>query len=166
MHLFFERTNRRAPVRETEGSCVFKAPVFITPGRRGVAFAHAPNVAKEGLILVHSSSTNDLQIVSERKQRRPQASKEQSDRPGQSFGITGTEARRRVMPRSFLVKSKKAHSYHQPRTFEDDYSRLDTILAQICAGMSDLFRVFSCSGEINSRCCDGYFLCHICTSSM
>ncbi|KAF6721988.1 Ecotropic viral integration site 5 protein [Oryzias melastigma] len=37
------------------------------------------------------------------------------------------------MPRSFLVKSKKAHSYHQPRNCEDDYSRLDTILAQICA---------------------------------
>ncbi|XP_069560056.1 growth factor independent 1A transcription repressor b [Brachyistius frenatus] len=37
------------------------------------------------------------------------------------------------MPRSFLVKSKKAHSYHQPRTFEDDYSRLDTILAYICS---------------------------------
>ncbi|XP_073707275.1 growth factor independent 1A transcription repressor b [Garra rufa] len=37
------------------------------------------------------------------------------------------------MPRSFLVKSKKAHSYHQPRTLEDDYSRLDTILAHICA---------------------------------
>uniref|UniRef100_A0A4W6CWT6 Zinc finger protein 648 n=1 Tax=Lates calcarifer TaxID=8187 RepID=A0A4W6CWT6_LATCA len=34
------------------------------------------------------------------------------------------------MPRSFLVKSKKAHSYHQPRTLEDDYSRLDTILTQ------------------------------------
>ena len=39
------------------------------------------------------------------------------------------------MPRSFLVKSKKAHSYHQPRSFEDDYNRLDTILAHICAGM-------------------------------
>ncbi|KAI1889358.1 hypothetical protein AGOR_G00178430 [Albula goreensis] len=37
------------------------------------------------------------------------------------------------MPRSFLVKSKKAHSYHQPRSMEDDYSRLDTILAHICA---------------------------------
>ncbi|XP_030647106.1 growth factor independent 1A transcription repressor b [Chanos chanos] len=37
------------------------------------------------------------------------------------------------MPRSFLVKSKKAHSYHQPRSIEDDYSRLDTILAHICA---------------------------------
>ncbi|KAM3876540.1 growth factor independent 1A transcription repressor b [Diretmus argenteus] len=37
------------------------------------------------------------------------------------------------MPRSFLVKSKKAHSYHQPRTLEDDYSRLDTILAHICS---------------------------------
>ncbi|ROL50379.1 Zinc finger protein Gfi-1 [Anabarilius grahami] len=37
------------------------------------------------------------------------------------------------MPRSFLVKSKKAHSYHQPRSLEDDYNRLDTILAHICA---------------------------------
>uniref|UniRef100_A0A8C6SHD7 Growth factor independent 1A transcription repressor b n=1 Tax=Neogobius melanostomus TaxID=47308 RepID=A0A8C6SHD7_9GOBI len=37
------------------------------------------------------------------------------------------------MPRSFLVKSKRAHSYHQPRSLEDDYSRLDSILAQICS---------------------------------
>ncbi|XP_051985943.1 zinc finger protein Gfi-1-like [Xyrauchen texanus] len=37
------------------------------------------------------------------------------------------------MPRSFLVKSKKAHSYHQPRSLEDDNNRLDTILAHICA---------------------------------
>ncbi|KAL1022645.1 hypothetical protein UPYG_G00030440 [Umbra pygmaea] len=37
------------------------------------------------------------------------------------------------MPRSFLVKSKKAHSYHQPRSFEDGFSKLDTILAHICA---------------------------------
>ncbi|KAM9762953.1 growth factor independent 1A transcription repressor b [Menidia menidia] len=37
------------------------------------------------------------------------------------------------MPRSFLVKSKKAHSYHQPRSFEDDCSKLDTILAHICS---------------------------------
>ncbi|KAG1940914.1 zinc finger protein Gfi-1b [Pimephales promelas] len=37
------------------------------------------------------------------------------------------------MPRSFLVKSKKAHSYHQPRSLEDDYKRLDSILAHICA---------------------------------
>lgn len=37
------------------------------------------------------------------------------------------------MPRSFLVKSKKAHSYHQPRSLEDDYNRLDTLLAHICA---------------------------------
>lgn len=42
------------------------------------------------------------------------------------------------MPRSFLVKSKKAHSYHQPRSLEDDYKRLDSILAHICAGMSKL----------------------------
>ncbi|XP_072219938.1 growth factor independent 1A transcription repressor a [Leuresthes tenuis] len=37
------------------------------------------------------------------------------------------------MPRSFLVKSKRAHSYHQPRYLDDDYNRLDTILAHICA---------------------------------
>lgn len=41
------------------------------------------------------------------------------------------------MPRSFLVKSKKAHSYHQPRSADEDYSlRLETVLAQICAGRS------------------------------
>uniref|UniRef100_A0A8C9ZM14 Growth factor independent 1A transcription repressor b n=1 Tax=Sander lucioperca TaxID=283035 RepID=A0A8C9ZM14_SANLU len=39
------------------------------------------------------------------------------------------------MPRSFMVKSKKAHSYHQPRSLEDDYSRLDTILTHICSGV-------------------------------
>uniref|UniRef100_A0A3P9NQF3 Growth factor independent 1 transcriptional repressor n=1 Tax=Poecilia reticulata TaxID=8081 RepID=A0A3P9NQF3_POERE len=33
------------------------------------------------------------------------------------------------MPRSFLVKSKRAHSYHQPRCPDDGYSRLDTLLA-------------------------------------
>lgn len=38
------------------------------------------------------------------------------------------------MPRSFMVKSKRAHSYHQPRSLEDDYSRLDTILEHICSG--------------------------------
>ncbi|MEQ2316094.1 hypothetical protein AMECASPLE_029228, partial [Ameca splendens] len=37
------------------------------------------------------------------------------------------------MPRSFLVKSKRAHSYHQPRYPDDDYTRLDTILAHVCA---------------------------------
>ncbi|XP_017286232.1 growth factor independent 1A transcription repressor a [Kryptolebias marmoratus] len=37
------------------------------------------------------------------------------------------------MPRSFLVKSKRAHSYHQPRCLDDDCSRLDTILARVCA---------------------------------
>uniref|UniRef100_G3PSV0 Growth factor independent 1A transcription repressor a n=1 Tax=Gasterosteus aculeatus TaxID=69293 RepID=G3PSV0_GASAC len=36
------------------------------------------------------------------------------------------------MPRSFLVKSKRAHSYHQPRDLDDDFSRLDTILANVC----------------------------------
>lgn len=38
------------------------------------------------------------------------------------------------MPRSFLVKSKRAHSYHQHRYFDDDYSRLDTIMADVCTG--------------------------------
>ncbi|KAM9385386.1 growth factor independent 1A transcription repressor b isoform 2-T2 [Pholidichthys leucotaenia] len=37
------------------------------------------------------------------------------------------------MPRSFLVKSKKAHSYHQPRSLEEQHSRLDSILAHICS---------------------------------
>ncbi|XP_053326228.1 zinc finger protein Gfi-1 [Spea bombifrons] len=38
------------------------------------------------------------------------------------------------MPRSFLVKSKKAHSYHQPRTTDDDYNlRQESVLAHICA---------------------------------
>lgn len=38
------------------------------------------------------------------------------------------------MPRSFLVKSKKAHSYHQPRSMEEDNTtRLENILAHICA---------------------------------
>ncbi|XP_068605205.1 growth factor independent 1A transcription repressor a [Brachionichthys hirsutus] len=37
------------------------------------------------------------------------------------------------MPRSFLVKSKRAHSYHQPRSVDDDDSRLDIILAHVCA---------------------------------
>ncbi|CAB1429626.1 unnamed protein product [Pleuronectes platessa] len=36
------------------------------------------------------------------------------------------------MPRSFLVKSKRAHSYHQPRYLDDVYSGLDSILAQAC----------------------------------
>ncbi|KAJ6655841.1 hypothetical protein lerEdw1_004706 [Lerista edwardsae] len=40
----------------------------------------------------------------------------------------------RTMPRSFLVKSKKAHSYHQPRAPDGEYSlSLESVLAQICA---------------------------------
>ncbi|XP_047584348.1 zinc finger protein Gfi-1 isoform X2 [Lutra lutra] len=39
------------------------------------------------------------------------------------------------MPRSFLVKSKKAHSYHQPRSPGPDYSlRLENVLAPGGAG--------------------------------
>ncbi|XP_060088168.1 zinc finger protein Gfi-1 [Heteronotia binoei] len=38
------------------------------------------------------------------------------------------------MPRSFLVKSKKAHSYHQPRAPDGEGSlSLESVLAQICA---------------------------------
>ncbi|XP_068594362.1 growth factor independent 1A transcription repressor a [Cebidichthys violaceus] len=42
------------------------------------------------------------------------------------------------MPRSFLVKSKRAHSYHQPRYLDDGCSRLDTILANVCAETKSL----------------------------
>ncbi|XP_071782307.1 growth factor independent 1A transcription repressor b [Centroberyx gerrardi] len=56
------------------------------------------------------------------------------------------------MPRSFLVKSKKAHSYHQPRTLEDDYSRLDTILAHICSDTDKL------PEDTDSMTVDGYGL--------
>ncbi|XP_066512455.1 zinc finger protein Gfi-1-like [Hoplias malabaricus] len=37
------------------------------------------------------------------------------------------------MPRSFLVKSKRAHSYHQPRSLEDDCIQLHTLLTYTCA---------------------------------
>lgn len=66
-------------------------------------------------------------------------------------------ALRSDMPRSFLVKSKRAHSYHQPRALEDDYSRLDSILAQICSGMcmakysSDLTNFFRKKREIKGK---------------
>lgn len=39
------------------------------------------------------------------------------------------------MPRSFLVKSKRAHSYHQPRSLEDDYIQLDALLTHTYTGM-------------------------------
>ncbi|KAM9845490.1 growth factor independent 1A transcription repressor a [Aulostomus maculatus] len=37
------------------------------------------------------------------------------------------------MPRSFLVKSKRAHSYHQPRYLDDDYTT-NSILALVSTG--------------------------------
>ncbi|XP_026200519.1 zinc finger protein Gfi-1-like [Anabas testudineus] len=43
-----------------------------------------------------------------------------------------------IMPRSFLVKSKKAHTYHQPRSLEDDFNRLDSILERICSDADKL----------------------------
>ncbi|XP_066519204.1 growth factor independent 1A transcription repressor b isoform X2 [Hoplias malabaricus] len=36
------------------------------------------------------------------------------------------------MPRSFLVKSKKAHSYHTPRSLEEQYHTLEAIITHIC----------------------------------
>lgn len=38
------------------------------------------------------------------------------------------------MPRSFLVKSKRAHSYHQPRGLDQHHGGLEVILAHVCAG--------------------------------
>nr|XP_020465592.1 zinc finger protein Gfi-1-like isoform X2 [Monopterus albus] len=58
---------------------------------------------------------------------------EQQQRPRSWRTVTDLSALTSEMPRSFLVKSKKAHTYHQPRTSEDDYSRLDTILAHMCS---------------------------------
>ncbi|XP_055359865.1 zinc finger protein Gfi-1-like [Betta splendens] len=37
------------------------------------------------------------------------------------------------MPRSFLVKSKRAHSYHQPRHLDDDYSGPGRDVGHACA---------------------------------
>ncbi|XP_037530955.1 growth factor independent 1A transcription repressor b [Nematolebias whitei] len=54
------------------------------------------------------------------------------------------------MPRSFLVKSKKAHSYHLPRSPEEDFSRLDYILAHICAEADELPK------EDTDMCVDRY----------
>lgn len=54
------------------------------------------------------------------------------------------------MPRSFLVKSKKAHSYHQPRSLEDDHNRLDTILAQICSESKTTDELECCTDALTS----------------
>ncbi|XP_030630598.1 growth factor independent 1A transcription repressor a [Chanos chanos] len=37
------------------------------------------------------------------------------------------------MPRSFLVKSKRAHSYHQPRNLENDRVQFHSLLTDVCA---------------------------------
>ncbi|XP_056149002.1 growth factor independent 1A transcription repressor a [Lampris incognitus] len=46
------------------------------------------------------------------------------------------------MPRSFLVKSKRAHSYHQPRYLHDDHARLDPVLAHVCGAEAKAPLVF------------------------
>lgn len=52
------------------------------------------------------------------------------------------------MPRSFLVKSKKAHSYHQPRSPGPDYSlRLENVLAPGGAGAGRARAGRGCSRE-------------------
>ncbi|XP_006001663.1 growth factor independent 1A transcription repressor a [Latimeria chalumnae] len=61
------------------------------------------------------------------------------------------------MPRSFLVKSKKAHSYHQPRAIEDDYNnRLENILAHICAESKTLEDPSYCSDVQGSHSKDRF----------
>ncbi|KAL6468322.1 hypothetical protein MHYP_G00239990 [Metynnis hypsauchen] len=54
------------------------------------------------------------------------------------------------MPRSFLVKSKRAHSYHQPRGLEDDCIQLHTLLTYTCTEIQ-AGNVSQCSGDAG-RC--------------
>ncbi|XP_077309042.1 zinc finger protein Gfi-1 [Lithobates pipiens] len=67
------------------------------------------------------------------------------------------------MPRSFLVKSKKAHSYHQPRSTDGDDYRLqqETVLAHLCAeskvvseSEGDISPVSSHLGEVGDASSD------------
>lgn len=104
------------------------APVRATPGRRDGRCAHAPYSGRNLLkhLEPHLPTIKSLQ-GSERVAA--------STRGVLWIITTDLPAPRSEMPRSFMVKSKKAHSYHQPRSLEDDYSRLDTILAHICSGM-------------------------------
>uniref|UniRef100_A0A4W3I503 Growth factor independent 1A transcription repressor b n=1 Tax=Callorhinchus milii TaxID=7868 RepID=A0A4W3I503_CALMI len=53
------------------------------------------------------------------------------------------------MPRSFLVKSKKAHSYHQHRAIEDDYNnRLENILAHFgTPNQQVMFHLYTSAGN-------------------
>ncbi|OWK04576.1 GFI1 [Cervus elaphus hippelaphus] len=56
------------------------------------------------------------------------------------------------MPRSFLVKSKKAHSYHQPRSPGPDYSlRLENVLAPGGADCQGLPALALGSGRVQAR---------------
>jgi growth factor independent 1 len=56
------------------------------------------------------------------------------------------------MPRSFLVKSKKAHSYHQPRSPGPDYSlRLETVPAPGRAGARRAGAKRVCPGDADSE---------------
>ena len=102
-------------------------PVRATPGRRDGRSAHAPssgwNLLKH--LQPHLPSSGDQIFAGFR-------SRSSSVQPDYSHWLFVHSSE---MPRSFLVKSKKAHSYHQPRSLEDDYNRLDTILAHICSGM-------------------------------
>lgn len=83
-------------------------------------------------------STNDVsicpEIKSEQRGERLKWSRGFQTRGAHTEGERGGGKQQTNMPRSFLVKSKRAHSYHQPRCLDDDYSKLDTILAHACAG--------------------------------
>ncbi|CAB1324073.1 unnamed protein product, partial [Coregonus sp. 'balchen'] len=98
-------------------------------------------LSQKSLIVDHTLSTNSLQIFSGIRQQQRITGTEEQIAIGSGWpvilDISKDRTRRVKMPRSFLVKSKKAHSYHKLRSFEDD-CRLDTILAHICAENSKI----------------------------
>lgn len=66
-----------------------------------------------------------------------------------------------IMPRSFLVKSKRAHSYHQPRGLEDDCTQLHTLLTHTCSGTVYLSHAMFFSNQCNIKVRNGSKLRHI-----
>lgn len=122
-------------------------PVRATPGRRGLDCVRMLRFQVDiplkalGVTSLHQKRPNPC---SEQHHRTPLVS---------TAGLLALTCPRTEteMPRSFMVKSKKAHSYHQPRSLEDDYSRLDTILAHICSGLCRTYSL--CCVKTLFRCC-------------
>lgn len=114
------------------GRAAAVTPVRATPGRRGLDCVRMLRFQVDiplkalGAASVHQRRSNPCRVQSEQRTHLSPAA------GLLALTCPRTEAE---MPRSFMVKSKKAHSYHQPRSLEDDYSRLDTILAHICSGL-------------------------------